>query len=107
LTNEFGVKLDANGYAPSVVEPFDTGMCHRCGRMGDLVRHEVFHGIKNRKTSKALGAWVYLCPDCHNELHNLNPKLDWDLKRTSQLKVMAAYDWSIEDFRERFGRSYV
>lgn len=107
MTNEFGIRLDANGYAPSVIEPFDTEMCYLCGKGGDLVRHEVYHGISNRAKSKALGAWVNLCPDCHDKLHNRDPKVDWDLKRTSQIRIMAEYDWTTEEFRERFGKSYV
>ena len=106
MTNEFGVKLDSNGYAPSVIEPFETDSCCICGKSGDLVRHEVFHG-PNRTKSKALGCWVYLCPKCHTELHSKDPLLDWQLRRAGQLKAMAAYNWSVEDFRERFGKSYV
>lgn len=106
MTNEFGVKLDSNGYAPSVIEPYNTGYCFLCGKSGDLVRHEVFHG-SNRTKSKALGCWVCLCPECHTRLHSKDPMLDWQLHKIGQLKVMAAYDWSFEDFRERFGKSYV
>lgn len=51
--NEFGVKLDKNGYAPSlfVHEAF---RCYRCGCFGDTARHEIFGGSR-RKASKALG----------------------------------------------------
>lgn len=106
MKNEFGVKLDRNGYAPSVIQPFDTGECYLCGCRGDLVRHEVFHG-DNRTKSKALGCWVQLCPRCHGQLHSRRPEWDWELKRSGQIRVMAEYDWSTEDFRERFGKSYV
>lgn len=106
MTNEFGIKLDNNGYAPSVIQPVNNQTCRICGRSGDLVRHEVFHG-PNRAKSKALGCWVNLCPTCHERLHAKDPSLDWNLRRIGQLKVMAAYDWSVNDFRERFGKSYV
>lgn len=51
--NEFGVKLDKNGYAPSLFEhePF---CCFRCYRFGDTARHEIYGGSR-RKASKALG----------------------------------------------------
>ena len=106
MTNEYGIILDRNGYAPSVIEPFDTGMCFLCGRSGDLVRHEVFHG-SNRTKSKALGCWVYLCPKCHDDLHSRRPENDWYLHRIGQIKAMSHYDWTKEDFRERFGKNYV
>lgn len=106
MTNEFGVKLDYNGYAPSVIDRYDS-TCMLCRKRGDLVRHEVFHGTANRAISKRLGAWVYLCPACHHALHNTDPALDWELHQIGQLEVMKHYDWSVKDFRERFGKSYV
>lgn len=106
MTNEFGVQLDSNGYAPSVIDQ-NTGTCLLCGRSGDLVRHEVFHGIAHRPISKRLGAWVHLCPNCHHALHNTDPELDWSLHRIGQFEVMKHYGWSVDEFRERFGKSYV
>lgn len=106
MTNEYGVTLDSNGYAPSVVEPFDTGWCFLCQGNGDLVRHEVFHGA-NRTKSKALGCWVYLCPRCHTRLHSRDASLDWHLKRIAQLKAMSHYGWTTEEFIIRFGRNYI
>lgn len=103
MKNEYGVTLDSNGYAPSVM--MDSEGCHCCGKGGDLVRHEVFHG-SNRKKSKAYGCWVLLCPECHREIHS-TAKKDWQLHWEGQIKAMEFYGWSIEDFRERFGKSYV
>ena len=115
MVNEYGVKLDSNGYAPSVLQPYILNpdavhpygdYCFLCCKTGDLARHEVFHG-SNRTKSKALGCWVYLCPKCHDDLHSRNPEKDWMLHKIGQLKEMSHYDWSIKDFRERFGKSYV
>lgn len=105
MTNEFGEKLDSNGYAPSIMG--GRLGCYLCGFRGDLARHEVFHGITNREKSKALGCWVNLCPRCHTRLHQKDPSLDWDLKRHGQVRAMAHYGWSVEEFIERFGRNYV
>ena len=105
MVNEYGVKLDSNGYAPSVINAFESDACFLCDRMGDLVRHEVFHG-NNRQKSKALGCWVCLCPQCHMMLHS-NQSEDWSLKRLGQRCAMNWYDWTIEDFRKRFGRNYL
>jgi len=41
--NEYGVKLDSNGYAPSILNQQST--CLICGRY-HTARHEVFYGIR-------------------------------------------------------------
>ena len=103
MTNEFGVKLDSNGYAPSVVQIYEDRVCFLCESSGDLARHEIFNGY-NRQKSKAYGAWVNLCPRCHMKVHDFPDK---SLKICAQIRCMAEYGWSVEDFRERFGKSYV
>ena len=103
MTNEFGVRLDANGYAPSIVQIFEDRVCFNCEASGDLARHEIFNGY-NRKKSKEYGLWVNLCPRCHMQVHD-HP--DRSLKVAGQIRCMAEYGWTIEEFRERFGKSYV
>lgn len=49
--NEYGVKLDSNGYAPSILNQQPT--CLICGRY-HTARHEVFYG-PYRDKSKRLG----------------------------------------------------
>ena len=105
MKNEFGVQLDKNGYAPSVIQLYDES-CFVCSRNGDLARHEVFHG-SNREKSKALGCWVRLCPECHSDLHTRKPELDRQLHQVGQIRVMAAYNWTAGDFRKRFGKSWI
>ena len=106
MKNEYGIKLDKNGYAPSVVV-WPQDVCCICQRRGDLVRHEVFHGSLYRTRSKELGCWVHLCPDCHHALHNTNSRLDKHLKEITQKEVMHHYRWSTEDFRKHFGKNYL
>ena len=65
--NEYGVKLDKNGYAPSLF-PHESFRCFSCGRFGETARHEIFGGSR-RSASKALGLWVNVCPACHNAIH--------------------------------------
>lgn len=60
--NEYGEKLDSNGYAPSILH--DKPVCLICGRYG-TARHEVYFGSAYRAKSKRLGLWVTLCPWCH------------------------------------------
>ena len=101
-TNEVGVMLDKNGYAPSVVDPYSdlSKRCYHCDWRGDLVRHEIFNA-SNRQKSKAYGLWIYLCPRCHMDLHDNPEKWKW-LKVTGQRQAMAYYGWTIEDFRESY-----
>ena len=114
MRNEYGITLDSNGYAPSVVDYYGALIerCFMCDWRGDLVRHEIF-GASNRKKSKALGLWVYLCPRCHMELHNWNSKKKHcimspaQLKRLAQRNAMAHYGWGMEEWIGRFGKNYV
>ena len=39
MTNEYGVKLDRNGYAPSIVPGHGEWQCYGCGRNRNLERH--------------------------------------------------------------------
>ena len=105
MTNEYGVKLDSNGYAPSVIDLFESNKCFLCWCGGDLVRHEVFHG-PNRAKSKALGCWIRLCPTCHSIVHS-EGRWDRHLKRVGQRAAMNHYNWTTNDFRRHFGRNYL
>ena len=102
-TNEYGEALDRNGYAPSI---WSDGRCVCCGRADGLQRHEVYHG-SNRERSKNLGCWVTICCECHMGLHHRDAGVDKALKIQMQEKAMDHYGWSVEDFRQRFGRSWL
>lgn len=105
MTNEYGVDLDRNGYAPSLF-PWKPGECLICRRSDrPLQRHEVFHG-PYRETSKRLGCWVYICDYCHMRLHGSDGMNDKTLKRIMQKKAMEHYGWTTEQFREVFGKDY-
>lgn len=106
MKNEYGIKLDRNGYAPSIMD-WPQDRCFVCMSYGDLVRHEVFHGSLYRKKSKQYGCWLRLCPDCHHRLHNTDPDLDKYLKKVMQKKAMDHYGWSFDEFRQRFGKNYL
>lgn len=106
MKNEFGVLLDKNGYAPSIIS--HENVCLNCYTTLNLQRHEVFHGTAFRQKSKAYGLWVLLCPVCHlTKVHNSDGELDLKLKELGQQTAMTCYGWSKEEFRERFGRNYV
>lgn len=103
MTNEFGKPLDKNGYAPSIMQ--DGNHCYVCYGNLNPIRHEAIHGF-NRQKAKEYGLWVNVCPYCHWRIHNTDGKLDRMLKRNAQEAAMTVYGWSVEDFRERFGKNY-
>lgn len=104
MKNEYGVKLDSNGYAPSIVMAYKDDACFLCDSMGDLLRHEIFNGALREK-SKALGCWVVVCPACHDRLHReADQRLQ--LKQIGQRYAMAWYDWDEQKFIEEFGKNY-
>lgn len=101
MENEFGEKLDSNGYARSILHEGDCIYC----RNSETVRHEVFRG-KNRSNSKKYGLWITVCPLCHMMIHN-NIGLSHALMADAQVKAMKHYGWETKDFIQRFGKNYV
>ena len=105
MKNEFGASLDRNGYAPTLI-PWQEGECMICGHYDrPLQRHEVFHG-PYRETSKRLGCWVLICDVCHDKLHHSDCSSEKKLKYIMQNRAMKKYGWTVEQFREHFGKDY-
>ena len=104
MKNAYGVTLDRHGYAPSILQDYER--CFICYKEGDLQRHEVFNA-SNKTRSKELGLWVNLCPSCHDDVHTRKPELRKTLKQIAQAKAMDYYDWTFEEFRAEFGKSYL
>ena len=97
--------------AKSIIQE-DRSRCYICGKNASadyfgLDEHHVFFG-PDRKYSEMYGLKVYICHDsCHlNGVHK-DAKLNRSLQRKVQKIAMEHYGWSIEDFRERFGRNYL
>jgi hypothetical protein len=104
-TNEFGDHLDSTGYGPQVI-PWPDDRCFVCGRMDrPLQRHEVFHGAYRTK-SKAYGCWILICDYCHTKIHKQDDLTERKLKIIMQHKAMQKYGWSIDRWREVFGKNY-
>ena len=77
-----------------------------------LVRHEIFFGRANRQKSIAHGLVVFLAPQDHNMsmygVHNFKGhEFDEHLKQLGQKVAMQYYGWSVDDFREKFGKNYL
>lgn len=100
MTNEYGERLDQNGYAPSIV--WD-GECYICGA-ATVARHEVYGGSR-RSMSKKYGLWTTLCPVCHEMIHH-EASVSMGLKRDVQRIAQEYYGWSAEEFRQRVGKNY-
>lgn len=83
--------------------------CYICGSRVWLEEHHVF-GAANRKLSEKYGLKVWLCHDCHNEppvgVHH-NANLNNHLKAETQKKAMEYYGWTIDKFRNIFGKNYL
>lgn len=108
MINRFGVILDRNHYAPSIVGRGDC--CYLCGKNGfgeKLDRHEIFGGA-NREKSKELGLWVKLCHcTCHLDGAHKDAAISRRLKKDAQQAAMTTYGWTKEQFIDEFGESYL
>lgn len=107
MRNEYGVQLDRNGYAPSIVT-FDTCSCFLCGAQDEkLDRHECFGGAMRDK-SKQLGLWVPLCHTrCHLYGVHQNAQSRLLCQKAAQKAAMQHYGWSKEDFTREFYKNYL
>ena len=113
MVNEYGAKLDRNGYAPSIIQDEADESCFICyanGYYDPLNRHEAFGG-SFRDKSKRLGLRGSLCHyRCHqegNDSVHKNRESDLHIKRIAQMKAMEAYQWDTEDFIREFGKNYL
>lgn len=106
MENEYGAKLDRNGYAPSLLSCAEE--CFICGRSNyKLDRHEVYGGALRTK-SKNYGCWCLLCHEpCHLTTIHQNAAERRKLKAVCQEIAMVEYGWSKEEFIRRFGRNYL
>ena len=83
--------------------------CFICGSQRWLEEHHVF-GAGCRKLSEKYGLKVYLCHNCHNEPPNgvhFNAENSNELKAHAQEVAMEHYGWSIDEFRQIFGKNYL
>lgn len=95
--------MDRNGYNESLFG--NDEKCHITGLYNcDLIRHEIFYGVANRKLSKKWGCWVYLTPEAHRKVH-ADRKTDLELKAECQRAFEIKYGH--EKFMAIFGRNYL
>lgn len=90
-----------------LIDDLDT--CLVCGTTIGLHIHHVF-GASNRKKSTKYRLVVPLCGRHHNMSNqgiHFNRTLDLKIKQMAQKKAMEYYNWTIEDFRGVFGKSWL
>lgn len=83
----------------------DRRQCFICGAHYPLEKHHLLHGFARRKVADRYGLVVYLCHQCHRNLHDKGT-YDRALQEYAQRYFEANYG-SREDFRREFGKSYL
>ena len=104
LEVKYGIEvgeLDSNGYGRSLLhDPVDCYICHS----PNIARHETMYGYADRQKSKALGLWVALCPEHHDQAHKDN-ETRIGLKEISQYELDKEYGEGT--FFRVYGRNYL
>lgn len=94
----------------SILQP-NNHECYLCHRTSEpLDRHHIFGGAL-RGNAEKYGLTVYLC---HRECHIFGPHSAHQsadttlyLREQAQRAAMDYYGWTVEEFRQRFGKSYL
>lgn len=82
--------------------------CYWCELPFNLERHHIFHGTANRRLAEEDGCWCYLCRKCHTGTYGVHRSSYMDI--TLKMKAQAAWEAKYgnrEDFRRRYGKSYL
>lgn len=84
-------------------------LCKRNRHAGRLEVHHIFGGAR-RKLSDRFGLVVTLCEECHRTaewaVHRDADTMQY-LHEYGQRKAMKENGWSIEQFRQVFGKNYL
>ena len=94
----------------TIIKGDNKDRCFLCGRSDWIETHHIFNGTANRKKSEKYGLTVHLCHWCHNEPPNgvhYKQATDTRLKQIGQQTAMREYGWTVDEFREIFGKNYL
>lgn len=89
--------------AKSIIQQ-DTESCFLCGQYATDTHH-CHHGSR-RKLADEDGLTVKLCHRCHMNLHDKGT-CDRELQKIGQRAWMEHYHKTINDFIDRYGKSYI
>lgn len=88
----------------------DLEHCIECGRT-NIEKHEVFFGTANRKLSIEDGLVIPLCKALHHNGNLIGIHKDKDLnekwKKKAQQTWQKHYNKTEDEFRARYGKSYL
>jgi len=101
LKYQFDLHPDDNGYSESIISTQEK--CYCCGDT-NVTRHELQFGTADRKLSKALGLWVWICPGCHRQAHRTKYIID-DFHKLAQFECDRVYGEGT--FAKVFKRNYL
>lgn len=79
-------------------------------RLAGLHKHHIFGGCPNRSHSDEDGLVIFLTPEDHNMSNkgiHANREFDLYAKRKAQLRWMEFYGKTEEQFRRRYGKSWL
>ena len=79
--------------------------CWFCKSQKNLELHHCIHGTANRKLADEDGLTVWLCHECHQNLHDHGDG-DEELKHEAMLAWMFEYNKTKKDFLKRYGKMY-
>lgn len=85
-------------------------VCYRTGSTYGLECHHVYGGNPNRKLSEKYGLKIWLRADYHRDTpHCIHKDKEFreKVQHDVQLIAMEHYGWSVDDFRQIFGRSFI
>lgn len=89
----------------SIMHTENIECCYICGQYATETHHCI-HGTANRRLADKDGLTVRLCHTCHANLHDKG-NLDKELQRLAQVRWMEYYERSEDEFRNRYGKSYI
>ena len=84
--------------------------CRVCGIEGQMAHHHMIPGNPGRKLSEKYGLVCPICPRCHDTIHSgsmYGVKTLHRLTREAQRQAMEEQNWTEDEFRQVFGKSYL
>lgn len=91
----------------SIINP-KSERCFLCGWKTPLEAHHIFHGTARRRLADEDGMIVYICRECHREVHEAEDREhDESLKAMGEMVWCRYYGKTIDDFIKRYGKNYI
>lgn len=79
----------------------DEAICFICKRGGVMEFHHILNGSA-KAVSEKIGAWVWLCPECHKRIHNYRYGKDKQIYDPLWLKSLCQEVYELNHTREEW-----